>query len=144
MGESEQMLTKFTLTRILTKITGNIMRQPPIKPGPGQESVWDYPRPPRLEPCEKHIVIVVSDLAIVDANHSFRVLETSHPPVYYFPRDSVRMDLVNRSSGGSFCEWKGQASYFDVQVGDRVIAAAAWCYAQPSKRFSSIAGFLAF
>ena len=120
------------------------MRQQRIKPAPGQESVWDYPRPPRLEPCEKHIIIVVAETKVVDAGQSFRVLETSHPPVYYFSPESIRMDLLKRSSGGSVCEWKGQASYYDLRLDDRVIENAAWCYDQPSDRFSAIAGFLAF
>ena len=120
------------------------MRQQRIEPGPGQESVWDYPRPPRLEECERHAVIVVAGAKIVDAQRSFRVLETSHPPVFYFSPASIRMELLRRSSGHSFCEWKGQASYFDLHLGNRVIENAAWCYDQTSDKFSAIAGYLAF
>jgi uncharacterized protein (DUF427 family) len=120
------------------------MRQQRIEPGPGQESVWDYPRPPRLEQCDKHIVVIVNDTMIVDTKHSFRVLETSHPPVYYLPPESIRMDLLQPSRHGSFCEWKGEAIYYSLQLNDRVIENAGWCYKNPTKSFASIAGFLAF
>ena len=88
------------------------MRQPRTKPGPGQESVWDYPRPPRLEQCSKHVLLIVDDTTIVDTNLSFRLLETSHPPAFYFPQESIRMDLMHESRNGSFCEWKGHAYYY--------------------------------
>ena len=125
-------------------ITGKLMRQQRIEPGPGQESVWDYPRPPRLEPCDKRIVIIAADTKIVETSRSFRVLETSHPPVYYLPSETIRMDLLRRSQGGSFCEWKGQANYFDLQLDDRVIEDVGWSYDRPSERFAPITGFLAF
>ena len=115
-----------------------------IEPSPGQESVWDYPRPPALEPSEKRIQIFCDGLSLVDTTASFRVLETSHPPVYYVPPESVRMDLMIEASHGSFCEWKGHAHYYDLALPGRTIPNAAWCYRSPTARFEPIAGYLAF
>lgn len=115
-----------------------------IEPGPGQESVWDYPRPPRLEPCEKAVRIVIGETTIAESRHTHRVLETSHPPVYYVPAESIRMDLLRESRHGSFCEWKGHAHYYSLVLPDRVISNAAWAYKSPTLAFRSIAGHLAF
>ncbi len=115
-----------------------------INPGPNQESVWDYPRPPQLEACEHRIKIVVDEETIVLSDKSFRVLETSHPPVYYLPSDSVRMDLMRQTVHGSFCEWKGHAHYFSLNIAGREIENVAWSYKSPTERFAAIAGFLAF
>lgn len=112
--------------------------------GPGEESVWDYPRPPRLESSPKHIQIVFNGVTIADTHRAKRVLETSHPPVYYIPLEDVRMDLLVPSDSGSFCEWKGRVNYFSVQVGDKTASDAVWSYRAPSHDFSDIAGYLAF
>ena len=114
-----------------------------IEPGPGQESVWDYPRPPRLERFHGHIVVVLGGVTLVDTRGAYRVLETSHPPNYYFPRADVNMDHFRSVRGGSFCEWKGNASYFDVKVGNRRLERAAWSYTDPTARFAEIAGYIA-
>lgn len=115
-----------------------------IKPGQNQESVWDYPRPPRVEACGSRIRIVTGELTIAETNRSMRVLETSHPPVYYLPPESIRMELMRESDHGSFCEWKGHAHYYSLYLPDRVIQNAAWSYRNPTKRFESIADYLAF
>lgn len=82
-----------------------------IAPGPGQESVWDYPRPPRVEPVPERIWVVVDGVAIADSTQALRVLETAGPPVYYVPPADVRMDLLAQTSHRSVCEFKGEASY---------------------------------
>lgn len=93
------------------------MKKPqPIKIEPGQESVWDYPRPPRLEPSGKQIRVVFNEPVVADTRRAYRVLETSHPPVYYLPLEDIRSDFLRPSPGGSWCEWKGQAVYYDVVV----------------------------
>lgn len=116
-----------------------------IPPKPGQESVWDYPRPPKLEPVSAHLRVVFNDEIIADTNRGYRVLETSHPPVYYLPPEDVRLDFLTEvPQRKSFCEWKGQAAYFDLQVGDRQSKAAAWIYRDPSPAFAPIDGYLAF
>lgn len=119
-------------------------RPKPIKPGPGQESVWDYPRPPRLEPAGRHIQIVVNDVVIVDTRRALRVLETSHPPTYYIPPEDIRMEHLVAARGSSACEWKGVARYYSVRVGEREAAAAAWSYPAPTPAFAAIRNHLAF
>lgn len=116
-----------------------------IPPKPGQESVWDYPRPPRLEKTNKHLTIEFGGLIIADTHRAYRVLETSHPPVYYIPTEDVRMDLLKERNGqSSFCEFKGQASYWDIRAGQAESPAAAWSYPSPTPAFAAIAGYLAF
>lgn len=115
-----------------------------IKPGPGQESVWDYPRPPRLEPCDKRIKIVVEGEVIAESSNAKRVLETSHPPTYYIPPADIRTDLFASTDGQSWCEWKGMANYFDVVIEERRVAKAAWAYALPTPAFEAIRNHLAF
>lgn len=115
-----------------------------IEPGPGQESVWDYPRPPRLERTDSHLVVVFAGVTVADTTRGFRVLETSQPPAYYLPPDDVRLDLLEPSSTTTFCEWKGAASYHSIRVDDRVATDAVWTYRTPVERFAPIAGHLAF
>ena len=117
------------------------MRRPiPIKPGPGQESVWDYPRPPRLETSTASIQVVLGGGTIASPAGSWRVLETSHPPTYYLPRDAFVEGALRQTEGSSFCEWKGMASYFDVVGGDAVARRAGWTYLDPTGRFVDLAG----
>ena len=112
--------------------------------GPGQESVWDYPRPPRLEDFPGRIRIVFSGKTIVDTARAKRVLETSHPPVYYIPPDDIDPECLKGSPGESWCEWKGAARYFDVEVGSERAAKAAWYYPRPTAGFESLADHVAF
>ncbi len=112
--------------------------------GPGQESVWDYPRPPRLEPSTRRIVVELAGVTIADSTHSLRILETSHPPTYYVPPADVAIEHLVPATGGSFCEWKGEASYWTVCVGDVVVEAGAWSYSAPSQRYADLADHLSF
>ncbi len=111
---------------------------------PGAESVWDYPRPPRLEKSPKRIRVVFNGETIADTTAAYRVLETSHPPVYYIPPGDVRMNLLSPSGKRSHCEWKGEASYFDVTVDEKSATNAAWNYRNPVDRFKPMAGYIAF
>lgn len=120
------------------------MRPKRIEPGPGQESVWDYPRPPRVEEVSKRIQIVFNGVLIADTVRAKRVLETAHPPVYYIPPEDVRLEYLVEESGSSICEWKGRARYYGVVVGNRRAEGAAWSYPQPSPGFEAIRGHLAF
>ena len=115
-----------------------------IEPGPGQESVWDYPRPPRLENVSKHIAVVFNGVTIAETHFAKRVLETSHPPVYYIPPEDIRMEYLVQEEGGSYCEWKGQAGYYSVVVGDRKAERAAWFYPDPTVPFAAIKDYVAF
>jgi uncharacterized protein (DUF427 family) len=122
-------------------MTSSVVR---VEPGPGQESVWDYPRPPRVEPVEERIRVVVDGVTIAESTHSFRVLETSHPPVYYVPATDVREDLLEPSPRRTVCEFKGDATYATLRLGDREIPEVAWRYRQPRPGFEAIRDAWAF
>jgi uncharacterized protein (DUF427 family) len=115
----------------------------PVTPGPGQESVWDYPRPPRAEPVAKRIRVVFAGLAIVDSVGAIRVLETSHPPVYYLPPGDFRPGTLVPAAGRSFCEWKGVARYFDIVAGGRRANRAGWSYPLPLPAFAALRDYVA-
>ncbi len=118
---------------------------PPGAPvGEGRESVWDYPRPPRLERTGKRIRVVFAGVTIVDTTDAYRVLETSHPPNFYVPPGEVLDGCLDRTQHSSYCEWKGMAHYYDVRIGDRVATDAAWGYLTPNRAFTTIAGYVAF
>ena len=108
------------------------------------ESVWDYPRPPRVEASTRRIRVVVNGVTIADTTRAFRVLETSHPPVYYIPRQDVRSEYLRPSRRHTFCEFKGRASYCGLDVGGRVVKDAAWFYEEPTPGFEAIRDHLAF
>lgn len=116
----------------------------PIQAKPGQESVWDYPRPPRLERSTKQIEILFNGQKIVDSRDAFRVLETSHPPVYYIPLKDIKEGVLQPAPGSSFCEWKGQASYYNVQVDGKTAERVAWTYKRPTSAFQPIQDHVAF
>lgn len=88
------------------------------------ESVWDYPRPPHIEPTSRRIRVVHGGVTIADTTHALRVLETTHPPVYYIPKTDIRDGALSPSRRSTFCEFKGSARYFDVAG----VADAAWTY----------------
>jgi len=118
-------------------------RRPPfaIEPAPGQESVWDYPRPPRIEPEGRRVVVRHGADVIAESTRARRVLETAGAPTFYLPRTDVRMDRLAPNATRSFCEWKGVAVGFDRVGGARDVA---WCYPRPYPEFESIAGWIAF
>lgn len=119
------------------------MRPRPEKPGPGQESVWDYPRPPSLERSTERVEVWLGGVRIASTDAAWRVLETSHPPTYYLPREAFVDGAVRLAEGTSTCEWKGQAAYFDLVGGTRTAARAAWTYPEPTPRFVDLVGTLA-
>ncbi len=116
-----------------------------IVPGPGQESVWDYPRPPRVETVAERLRVVVGGRDLAATEHGLRVLETAGPPVYYFPPVDVRRELLTPSPHSTLCEWKGPASYWTYDDGDgRRIENVGWSYERPLPGYESIAHYLAF
>ncbi len=120
-------------------------RPVPILPAAGQESAWDYPRPPRVEPAADRIRVVVDGIAIADSVRALRVLETSHPPSYYLPAEDVRTDLLEGTSRTSVCEFKGRAMYRTLVLpSGRRIVDVAWLYPVPAPGFEAIAGHLSF
>lgn len=119
-------------------------RAEPRPPGPGQESVWDYPRPPRVEPAARVVRVACGGVELARSDRALRVCETASPPVYYVPPEDVRREHLEPSRHSSFCEWKGRARYWHVRVGDRRIPDAAWSYPEPDTGFESIRDHLAF
>ena len=103
-----------------------------------KESVWDYPRPPRIEQFNGHIRVVFNSEIIIDTNKSFRILETSHPPTYYLPIAQFKPGILLPNPKTSFCEYKGIARYFDIKVKDKKAVQAAWHYPEVTGRYSSI------
>ncbi len=120
------------------------MRDRREQPGPGQESVWDYPRPPRVERVPERVRIIFNGVEVADSSRAWRVLETSHPPVYYIHPDDLRREYIESSFRRSFCEWKGQASFVTLRVGDRVAEDVGWFYSDPVPAFQSIRDHVAF
>jgi uncharacterized protein (DUF427 family) len=113
-------------------------------PLPGQESVWDYPRPPALQETAKQVRVEVNGILIADTCRSQRVLETSHPPVYYIPPEDMRLEYFEPAKRSSFCEWKGLAAYYTLVMGERRIEQVAWYYPDPTPQFEAIRNYVAF
>ena len=114
----------------------------PIKPG--QESVWDYPRPAIPERTSAHIIIEHRGQRIVDTREAVRVLETSHPPNYYIPPEGIADGVLRAAAGSSLCEWKGTARYWDVVVDDSVLSKVGWSYPKPTRPFEMMRDYVAF
>jgi uncharacterized protein (DUF427 family) len=115
-----------------------------IHPEPGQESVWDYPRPPRLETVRDRLLVVFGGEVVAETDRAYRVLETRHPPVYYFPPADVRRDLLVPAEGRSHCEFKGRAQYWSLDVAGARAEKAAWSYPEPTEPYSALGNCLAF
>lgn len=121
------------------------MNKKRIPPKPGQESVWDYPRPPKLEPVSAHITIKHQGEVIASTNRAYRVLETSHPPVYYLPPEDVKEGVLELCPKlQTHCEFKGKARYWDLKIGESSVQQAAWSYPDPRPPFTPIKDYLAF
>ena len=114
-----------------------------VEPGPGQESVWDYPRPPRLERSDREVVVVLGGVEVCRTRSAWRVLETSHPPSWYLPAQDWLAGSLVPAAGSSFCEWKGVATYLDLLGGDVTAPRAGWTYREPTSGFAEIAGAVA-
>jgi uncharacterized protein (DUF427 family) len=116
----------------------------PEKPSEGQESVWDYPRPPRVRPISKRVRVIFNGETIADSTSAIQILETSHPPVYYIPPQDIQMALLTPTERHTFCEFKGTASYWTLKVGARAVQNAAWSYPKPAAGYEAIQDYLAF
>ncbi|MEM8745753.1 MAG: DUF427 domain-containing protein [Actinomycetota bacterium] len=113
-----------------------------VEPGPGQESVWDYPRPPAIVDDSRRVVIGEPSDPLADTIRAVRILETASPPTVYVPADDVRTDRIVVAPGASMCEWKGRARYWALR--DQPGEPIGWDYPEPFPEFLSIAGYLAF
>src|SRR5262245_42233787 len=112
--------------------------------GPGEESVWDYPRPPRVEAVPVCIRVVVAGRELASSVGALRVLETAGAPVYYLPPGDVDLGRLSPATRTTFCEWKGSASYFDFDDSVRPVHSIAWTYRDPLPGFESIRDYVAF
>ena len=113
-------------------------------PQEGQESVWDYPRPPALVGDEREVVVSLGGVEIARSRRALRVLETASPPTFYLPPDDVSREFFHRASGSSFCEWKGSATYWDVDVGRAQEERLAWSYDEPLAAANRLRGYFSF
>ena len=115
-----------------------------IEPNAWQESVWDYPRPPKLERDRRLITVSVNGKVIAESNSAIRALETASPPTFYIPPKDVDETTLTLGSRFSLCEWKGVAQYWNVNFNTFAIEGAAWYYLDPYQEFESIAGYFSF
>jgi uncharacterized protein (DUF427 family) len=115
-----------------------------VIPGPGRESVWDYPRPPVVEPVSARLRVEFAGITLAETTNGMRLLETSNPPVYYFPVDDVRTEFLTLMAHHTLCEWEGGASYWTVSVRGREQEAVAWSYEEPDEGFQVLRGRFAF
>jgi uncharacterized protein (DUF427 family) len=106
--------------------------------------VWDYPRPPSAGVSTRHVVVELGGRVLADTVRAIRVCETSHPPVFYVPREDIADDVLERARGGSWCEWKGEATYWDAVVDGRRVPSVGWSYEDPSPGFEHLRGAVAF
>jgi uncharacterized protein (DUF427 family) len=115
-----------------------------LAPAAGQISVWDFPRPPRLAPDTREVVIRWGTIEVARTSRAIRVLETSHPPNFYIPWEDVAPQLFERAPGSSHCEWKGPAAYWNLVDGERRLPRVAWSYPQPLPGAEALATCVAF
>jgi uncharacterized protein (DUF427 family) len=120
------------------------MRPVPDIAAPGQESVWDYPRPAIAQPTTRHIRIEHRGFVVADTRAAIRTIETSHPPSYYLPRADVLLSGLRRSARTSFCEWKGRATYHDLEVAGEILRDIAWSYPAPTPAFAALRDHFGF
>ena len=115
-----------------------------VVPGLGQVSVWDFPRPPRVQPDTREVAVRWGGIELARSKRCFLVCETAHPPSFYLPWDDVNRSYFERAQGGSFCEWKGPATYWTLVNGDDQLAGQAWSYPQPMAGAEALADCVAF
>ena len=120
------------------------MRPQPDPVAPGQESVWSFPRPAIAEHTRASLVIAHGGVIVAKTSAAIRTLETSHPPSYYSPLSDIASGLLKRAGSGSFCEWKGEAIYWDVAIGDLVLTRVGWSYPKPTPAFAALRDHVAF
>jgi len=109
------------------------------------ESVWDYPRPPKIELFSGHVRIINDHQVLADSNKAYRILETSHPPTYYIPFEDINMEYLSQNSYSTFCEFKGRAGYFDlISKNSSRIQNVGWFYPSPNSKYSNLKNHVCF
>ncbi|MCH2450464.1 MAG: DUF427 domain-containing protein [Gracilimonas sp.] len=126
------------------KYYGQIRPDFAIKPKEGQESVWDYPRPPKLAPDEREILVIFANKIVARSTNTIRILETASAPAFYIPKADINMDYMKKVLGKSRCEWKGDAIYWNIEAKGEIAERAAWSYPQPKSEFFKIKGHVCF
>ena len=114
-----------------------------MQPQSGQESVWDYPRPPKVVACERLVEVTLDDGMIARSRNTYRVLETASPPTFYVPEKDIDWSHLVEAPGHSFCEWKGLASYWALAT-DPAVSPVAWRYTDPKPEFEMLKGYTSF
>jgi uncharacterized protein (DUF427 family) len=115
-----------------------------ISPGPDQESVWDYPRPPLLEDVPQRVRVELAGHVVADSNRAVRVLETASPPTYYIPPEDVDQAVLRQAPRRSYCEWKGEATYWTLRVAGQIAVDAAWSYHAPKSPYEALRDYVSF
>ncbi len=125
---------------------GTMRRRPQeiVEPGPDQESVWDYPRPPRVEKVGAPVRVELDGILIAETTNALRVCETASPPTYYIPPEDIQVELLRPSPRRSTCEWKGGTVYWTISTNGDSATEAAWSYPDPRPGFEAIKDHLAF
>ncbi len=141
MGKIQRSVEK---ARAAWRHRGSVRPEFAVDTAPGQESVWDYPRPPALVADSRVVRVVYRDTVIAETEQAFRVLETSSPPTFYIPSRDVAREFLVLGRGSSQCEWKGDATYWSIRVGDDVLDNVGWSYAAPYPEFEAIRDYLSF
>lgn len=126
------------------RYTGSVRPEFAETPGEGQESVWDYPRPPRIEPDPREVLVRAGRHVVARTRRAVRVLETASPPTFYLPPDDTDSSLLEPAPDRSRCEWKGEARYWSVTAPEGTLLAVGWSYPEPFPEFASLAGYLSF
>jgi uncharacterized protein (DUF427 family) len=121
-----------------------MIRPNPITPKSGQESVWEYPRPAILQDTDKHLKVICKGIVLAETTRGKRVLETSHPPTYYFPPEDIKLEHLIATHKKNICEWKGAYQYYDIKIGDQLIKYAAWQYFAPTPNFMPMREYCGF
>lgn len=126
------------------KFTGQKRPDFANEPEHDQETVWDYPRPPKVDPDSRTVIVKCNSVEIVHSVNSVRILETAGPPVFYFPPTDVDFQYLQKTEESSMCEWKGPATYWDVVLPDNTIPKAAWSYEDPFEEYKSLKSYISF
>ncbi|MGI9533703.1 MAG: DUF427 domain-containing protein [Thermodesulfobacteriota bacterium] len=126
------------------KYRGDIRPEYAVNPEKGQESVWDYPRPPKIDPDKRTVVVKYESELIAESTGTVRILETSSPPVFYIPEKDIELSLLKEGTGSSLCEWKGNAKYWDVITEIKIFENAAWSYPEPFPGYEEIRDYISF
>lgn len=131
-------------SRAKWKYRGKVRPEFAVIPEPGQESVWDYPRPPKIDPDKRTVLVKFQSEVIAESGDSIRILETSSPPVFYIPQKDIEMSRIREATGSSICEWKGMARYWIVYTENNIIENAGWSYPDPFPGYEKIRNYIAF